>query len=42
MGISPDRNEVQVWTGQQFKGLSSHDLLDVINRQMGNPSVIDH
>lgn len=36
IGVSPDKNNVQMWAGQQFKELSTQGLMDVINEQMRN------
>jgi hypothetical protein len=39
IGMSPDRNEVQMWAGQQLQDLSTQGLLEVINEQLKNQPV---
>ena len=31
IGLDPDVNEVQVWSGRQFRELSTQDLLELLN-----------
>ena len=35
IGIDPDVNHVQLWSGRQFRGLSTQDLLELLNNQVG-------
>ena len=34
LGISPDKNNVQMWAGQQLKELSTQGLMQVIDEQL--------
>jgi hypothetical protein len=39
IGISPDRNEVQMWAGRQLRELSTQGLLEMINEQLKNSPI---
>ena len=34
LGVSPDKNQVQMWAGQQLKELSTQGLMNIINEQL--------
>jgi hypothetical protein len=33
IGVSPDKNQVRMWTGRELKELSTQDLIKVINEE---------
>jgi hypothetical protein len=39
IGVSPDKNRVQMWAGQQLKELSTQGLMNVINQQLKDSKV---
>ncbi len=39
VGISPDKNLVKTWSGQQLQELSTQDLLEIINGQLKDSPV---
>jgi hypothetical protein len=39
IGVSPDKNTVKVWSGQQLQELSIQGLLDVMDQQLNNSSI---
>ncbi len=39
IGVSPDKNTVKLWSGQQLQELSFQGLLDVMDQQLNNSSI---
>jgi len=39
IGVSPDKNQIQMWAGRQLSDLSTQGLLEVINQQANSSPV---
>ena len=38
LGVNPDKNNVQMWAGQQLQELSTQGLMNIINQQLKGPN----